>query len=295
MTGPVAIHDGLALYRRGTGPPVLLLPYPHASGGGPVVDGPLADAIIATGHEVATFDPPGLHRSTRAGAIDLDEMVACAAEAQAVLDLPDRVPVLGHSMSALCAAVYAMERPAAVDRLVLVGTPPGSGLSLVRYRAMPFHWPPWHPDLWRLLGWGLLLALGRGSLATHKRLDHLLATANHVDQSFVAPLAIDPGDERRPPPTRDRWWLAIRHVRLVPRAHEVRCPTLLVVGRHDPQTPPRVSRALVRRMPDARLVVLDHSGHAPHVEEPARFEAVIADFLGRPTDHPAPDGRRPGH
>lgn len=280
MTDPIAIDDGLAVYRRGAGSPVLLLPYPHASGDGPMVDDPLADLLVAAGFEVATFDPPGQYRSTRPAEVTLAEMLDGVAATQSVLELPARVDVVGHSMGALCAFLHALERPDAVDRLVLLGTPPGSGWSLLRYRAMPFHWPPWHPDLWRMVWWGVQLASGRGNLATHKRLDHLLARANVVDQSLVPPLVIEPGDDQQPPPGRDRWWLATRDVRLVPRAAELRRPTLLLVGRHDPQTPVRVSRALARRMPDATLVVCGRSGHAPHVEEPSLVRRVLEDFLG---------------
>lgn len=138
-------------------------------------------------------------------------------------------------MSALCACVLALHQPAAVSRLVLAGVPPGSGWSLVRYRAMPFHWPPWHPDLWRMLTWGVLLAVGRGSLATHKRLDALLERANLVDESLASAPPVEPGDEDLPPPPRDRWWLAIRSVRLMPLVHELHCPVLVIVGRHDPR------------------------------------------------------------
>jgi hypothetical protein len=35
LTEPATIHNGLALYRRGLGYPLLALAYPHASGGGP--------------------------------------------------------------------------------------------------------------------------------------------------------------------------------------------------------------------------------------------------------------------
>jgi pimeloyl-ACP methyl ester carboxylesterase len=54
---------------------------------------------------------------------------------------------------------------------------------------------------------------------------------------------------------------------------------LLIVGRHDPQTPVRVSRALHQRIPDSQLVVFQRSGHAPFLEEPERFTEVLTAFL----------------
>jgi pimeloyl-ACP methyl ester carboxylesterase len=276
---PFTIHHGLAVYERGAGPAVLVLPYPHASGGGPMIDGALVSVVVGCGFRAVSFDPPGQYRSTRSARVALDEMVACAAETLDVFGLQAPVAVLGHSMSALCGFFFALAHPERIGRLVLVGTPPGSGLAIVRYRAMPFHWPPWNPNLWRMIGWGTLLALGRGSLATHKKLDLLQERANLVDQTLVSPIVVESGDRRRPAPPRDRWWLAIRKLRLVPRAHELRCPTLLIVGQYDPQTPVRVSQALHEQIPDSQLVIFDRSGHSPFLEEPQRFAQVLTDFL----------------
>ena len=79
---------------------------------------------------------PSYDRSTRTARVDLvEEMLDCGTETLDVLRLPERVVVLGHSMSALCAFYFALAHPERVARLVLVGTPPGSGMALVRYRA----------------------------------------------------------------------------------------------------------------------------------------------------------------
>ena len=201
-TEPAEIHHGLALYQRGQGHPLLALPYPHASGGGPMIDGPLVSLAAGCGFRVSTFDPPGQYRSTRPARVSLDEMLDCATETLGTLRLPARVAVIGHSMSALCAFYLGLAHPDRVAKLVLVGTPPGSGMAIVRYRAMPFCWPPWNPDLWRMAGWGILLASGHGSLATHKKMDLLSERANFVNQALVSPIVIEPGDRHRPAPPR---------------------------------------------------------------------------------------------
>src|SRR5664279_3159930 len=159
--------------------PSIIVPPPDACGygntnsGGPMIDGALASIAIDCGFRAATFDPPGLDRSTRTARVGLEETLDCGTETLDVLRLPERVVVLGHSMSALCAFYFALAHPERVARLVLVGTPPGSGMAIVRYRAMPFQWPPWHSNLWRMVGWGSLLAQGRGNLETHKKMDLL--------------------------------------------------------------------------------------------------------------------------
>ena len=158
VTPPVEVHNGLAIYRRGGGPPALMFPYPHASGGGPMIDGALASLAVGCGFSGLYLRParpvpvhpyqPGHPR----------RILDCAAETLDVLGLSGLADVAGHSMSALCAFCFALAHHGRIARLVLIGTPPGSGLAIVRYRAMPFHWPPWHPDLWRMLIWGNLLA-----------------------------------------------------------------------------------------------------------------------------------------
>ena len=45
------------------------------------------------------------------------------------------------------------------------------------------------------------------------------------------------------------------------------------------------ARFVADAMPDARLEVIDRAGHAPHMERPAEFNALLTSFLG-PADPP---------
>ena len=278
-TEPAGIHHGLALYQRGQGHPLLALPYPHASGGGPMIDGPLVSLAAGCGFRVSTFDPPGQYRSTRPARVSLDEMLDCATETLGTLRLPARVAVIGHSMSALCAFYLALARPDRVAKLVLVGH---AARQRHGHRPLP--------------GDALLLASLEPGPVAHGRLgdppgvgarepcdtqeDDLLSDrANFVNQALVSPAVIEPGDRHRPAPPRDRWWHATRKTRVVSRAGELRCPTLLIVGRHDPQTPARISKAIHKRVPDSELGIFERSGHSPFLEEPERFTQVLSAFL----------------
>ena len=57
-------------------------------------------------------------------------------------------------------------------------------------------------------------------------------------------------------------------------------PTLILHGRHDP-IPLEWAEELKETMRDARLVVLEESGHVPYIEEPERTFEVIREFLRR--------------
>jgi proline iminopeptidase len=73
-------------------------------------------------------------------------------------------------------------------------------------------------------------------------------------------------------------WESLGDFDLLQRVEQIECPVLILHGRHDP-VPLEASEALSRALPDARLVVLEHSGHVPYVEEPDALFGAIERFL----------------
>ncbi len=59
----------------------------------------------------------------------------------------------------------------------------------------------------------------------------------------------------------------------------VEVPVLVTVGRHDWITPLEASEELHALLPNSELVVFDHSGHSPQLEEHERYIQVVRDFL----------------
>ncbi|WP_371476516.1 proline iminopeptidase-family hydrolase [Kitasatospora sp. NBC_00315] len=59
---------------------------------------------------------------------------------------------------------------------------------------------------------------------------------------------------------------------------QIDVPTLVLSGRHDEATE-EVVRPFHELIPGARQVILEESSHLPHLEEPARFFRVLAEFL----------------
>lgn len=276
---PFLIHDGLAVYARGTGEPLLLMPYPHGFTAGAMTDGTLATLLAGLGCHVVSFDPPGAYASARPPRVDMPEMLDCATEALDALDTRGPVDVVGHSMGGLCALALAIGRPERVRRLVLVGTGSG-GPSLRRNRAMPWNWSLASPDFWRYAFWGTRLLWRGGTLAAHKHVERLVRAASYVDKSRVPPIPISTADRHRPAPVRDRWPRAALRLDYGPRLGAVRAPTLVCAGRYDPQFPLGCGLELAHGIPGARLVVFDRSGHYPHEEESAAFARAVAEFLG---------------
>ncbi len=65
------------------------------------------------------------------------------------------------------------------------------------------------------------------------------------------------------------------------RLQEIQAPVLVTVGRHDWITPLEASEELAAHLPNGELVVFEHSGHSPHMEENALYLQVVRDFLTR--------------
>lgn len=67
----------------------------------------------------------------------------------------------------------------------------------------------------------------------------------------------------------------------------ITAPALVVVGAEDALTPPETSREMARRIPGARLTVIEGAGHLSNIEQPEAFNRAVLAFL---TEHRgAPD------
>lgn len=73
---------------------------------------------------------------------------------------------------------------------------------------------------------------------------------------------------------------SIRDWDVVDRLSEITVPTLLLAGRFDECSPDHM-RQMHERITGSRFEFFENSAHLPFIEEPARFDAVMRDFLGQ--------------
>jgi proline iminopeptidase len=245
----------------------------------PTAEGALARAVLGVGCRLISFDPPGAFRSTRLAQVSMPEMLGCADETLRAFAASGPVSVIGHSMGGLCSIAYTLAHQDRVKRLVLIGTISGFP-AIARGRGMPWGMRLTDPDLWRFSLWGLRLSTGRGNLSVHKKFLQLLWRLSYVDKGLIPELKIAPEDRRSPAPVRDRWPRVARQYDYLPHLKEIRIPTLVCVGRGDPQAPVACSEELARNIPGAQLVIFEHSGHYPFIEEQSLFARVLSEFLG---------------
>ena len=71
---------------------------------------------------------------------------------------------------------------------------------------------------------------------------------------------------------------AIRH-NLSDKLHQINIPTLLVWGKEDNVTPAFVGEKFNELIESSKLVLLEECGHAPMMEKPAQFNAILHEFL----------------
>ena len=56
-------------------------------------------------------------------------------------------------------------------------------------------------------------------------------------------------------------------------------PVLVIAGRHDGAARPEGLRELASRLPDARFVEYERSGHFVYLDEPDRFAREVSAFI----------------
>ena len=73
---------------------------------------------------------------------------------------------------------------------------------------------------------------------------------------------------------------AIRH-NLGDELQDIKLPCCLIWGLNDTITPPMVAEEFHKLLPNSELHWIDKCGHAPMMEVPADFNAILLDFLNR--------------
>jgi poly(3-hydroxyalkanoate) depolymerase len=259
--------DGLRLRTsvRGTGhPPLLLL---TGIGASLELSAPLEGALNLHGVQTLALDAPGTGESSRYRRPR--RMPGLARTVERTLEALgyDRVDVLGVSFGGVLAQQLAHQTPQRVRRLVLAATAagvpglggvPGSPRALLAL-ATPRRYQS--PDYYRRVAGALYGGQAR------RDPDALLhgSPARFVERPSV------------------RGYLgqmyAIAGWTSLPWLHRLRQPTLVLAGDDDPIVPLLNGRILVRRIPDARLHVVDGGGHLFLLERPAEMAALVTGFL----------------
>lgn len=225
-------------------------------------------------------DRPGLGLTAPVSGARSEFRAAAVRFVDQVLDALDApsASLVGSSMGGTWAVWYALARPDRVDRLVLLGAPPGLPGTRppwpLRIMTTPVlgdlvtrYLPPGRKDVMRLTK-----VMGEGStLPRYPDLfDSFLAAGRDraVAGANLAELRAVLG------------WRGFRRENSI-SADELRgveVPTLAVWGDHDPVGSPAVAEQVADVVPNARVELLP-AGHVPWLGHPDRVAELVGDFV----------------
>jgi pimeloyl-ACP methyl ester carboxylesterase len=222
------------------------------------------EALADEGRQVVLYDQLGCGESDRPDDDSLWTLELFVSEVQAVRDALglDRVHLLGTSWGGMLALEYALTQPTGLESLVLSSTLASSD--------------QWVAETKRLLA----------ELGPDAGEDEFMAA--HFMRLDPPPPELELWKAKRNPTIYEAMWgpnewtctgrLAGWDVR--DRLGEIRVPTLVVHGAYDMCTPV-VAQTLIDGISDAEYALMEHSAHAPVVEEPERYRTVVGNFLAR--------------
>ena len=177
----------------------------------------------------------------------------------------DQADVVGNSFGGSMALALAIHHPQRVRRLVLMGSV-GVEFALTPGLDAVWGYTPSLENMRRLLDvFAFDRRLVNDELAA---LRYRAASRPGVAEAFAAMF----------PAPRQRWITALAHdeADIAKLSH----PTLVLHGREDRVIPASNAQRLFELIPNAELHLFGHCGHWTQIEHQARFNALLADFLG---------------
>jgi pimeloyl-ACP methyl ester carboxylesterase len=181
------------------------------------------------------------------------------------------VVVVGNSMGGFIGAELTIQRPARVERLVLVSA---AGISITNVRRRPVQ------------TWGRAAAALGAYGAAHLRPAIVRPRLRHLTLGYVA---------RHPTRLRaDLCWEimsgagrpgfidalnALLDYDFRDRLGAIGCPTFIVWGEDDMLVPVQDASEFERLIPNSRKVIFEDTGHVPMLERPETFNALLMEFL----------------
>lgn len=256
----VAINQHQVHYiEKGRGKPVILIhgfPLDHRIWAGQI--DPLAEK-----YRVIAVDLPGFGQSTAAGPLSIAQMAECVRELATRLDALPAV-VAGLSMGGYVALAWAKHCPTHIDGMILVDTKAEGDSAEARQNR---------DRMIELVG-----SSGAGAVADVMMPKLIAAQTLHDEQQIVQQLR-DMIESQSPQGIQ--WALAGMRDRedLVDFIQSIADPTLIIVGEHDPLTPPDGARQMQKRIRRSQLAVIPGCGHLPLLEKPTETAQAMIQFL----------------
>lgn len=219
---------------------------------------------------VVVFDNRGIGKSDRSpGPYTIDTMAGDTIGLMDSLGI-EKAHILGISLGGIVAQEVAISHPGRVMKLVLACTHTGEGdIGDV------------HPDMLKAIG------VAEGSmepdLSSVDMMETMgtivsLAFSRRLYRMILVPLARYQMRRVGPGAYLEQLEAVVGHT-TAERLPQVQSPTLVIAGSEDRIVSPRSSEDIARRIPNAKLVMVEGGSHAFNIEMRGRFNREVLDFL----------------
>jgi proline iminopeptidase len=287
----IALNGALHFYRVG-GPAVAGVPPVVFLHGGPGQGSAHFDALAGPYMErqlrVVYFDQRGSGHSERPASGDyrLSTLVADVEALRRALGVP-KVALIGHSFGGTLALEYAASHPDNVSHLVVVA---GLWDAPLQCRLRAERLAVVRPDAYARVRGDTLAS--DGTRRSDCDLEFRALRGAERDRYNTEAMFPNPAIEQRMDSVNAA--RSVRNTGELGRAlfeagllryrftayDRLTMPVLVVAGKHDAAAAPAGLRELVRRLPNARFVEFERSGHFVYLDEADRFAREIAQFVG---------------
>ena len=237
-------------------------------------------------YELIFYDQRGGGRSKDDGTGPITWRTQVADLALVAAELaPGPLSILGYSWGGLLALLYAGDAFGGGDPPLPAGTAPPRRLALIAPAPITREFrDDFELELAERQASNAVEQLRAEVVAAGLRERDHAAYRQRLFEISVAGYFADPARARDLTPFRvtgrvqSSVWESLGEFDLTKELARVTCPVLIVHGREDP-IPLASSRVAAHALPDARLEVLDGSGHVPYVEAPEELFAALRRFL----------------
>ena len=215
-------------------------------------------------HDVVAFDLPG-HGSSPGSPADWTLDQAAEVLAQVVRGTgSDSAHLVGLSVGGMISQALALAQPDLVRSMTLIDTAAAfseEGRAGMRARA-------------GMARSGGMAAVVLSTLQRWFTPETVVRRPDLIDRVTKTLLADDPL-------VHAAMWDMISALDLVSQLHRISCPTLILVGEHDPSSPPAAARVLQENITGSEMHVIPGASHMAPLETPGMINGHLQAFLDR--------------
>jgi len=247
---------------------------------------PIADVLAQTGRAAVLYDQIGCGNSTHlpdkpkdfwTPELFMEELVLLTEH----LGISNKYNIVGQSWGGMLGMQFAITKPKGLNALVVADSPASMEVWVSEANKLRKELPP---EVEATL-------LKHEAAETTEDPEYIAAVdvfySRHLCRIPQPPYVVASFEQLAADPTVYHTMNgpsefhvigSLKHWDIRPQLKEIIAPTLLVSGQYDEATPAMV-KEINGFIPGSKWELFAESSHMPHVEEPAKFKRVVAEFL----------------